>query len=83
MTRFDSIDLGKITAKDALFFLEKEMERVDETILEPLTGTEWPRDMPVITGGGLVESVASIDVAYGSSGGKRTTCFLRRPTTFR
>ena len=76
MTRFDSIDLGQIAAKDALFFLEKEMERVDETILEPLTGTEWPRDMPVITGGGLVESVASIDVAYGSSGGEEDNLFF-------
>ena len=59
---------GRYMARDALTFLMKELEKVDDVILEPLSGTDWPRDMPVITGGGLVESVASIDVSYASSG---------------
>ena len=42
-----------ISAADAYTFLMKELERVDEKILEPLSGTDWPRDMPVITGGGV------------------------------
>ena len=46
----------------------QELERIDEQILEPLTGTDWPRDMPVITGGGLIESISSIDVTYASTG---------------
>ena len=60
--------LKKLAANDSYLFLMKELEKVDEAILEPLTGTDWPRDMPVVTGGGLVESVASVDVTYGSSG---------------
>ena len=64
-----------ITARDAYTFLMKELERVDENILEPLSGTDWPRDMPVITGGGLMESVAAIDIDYASSGGEEDNLF--------
>ena len=49
-------------------FLRKELEKVDEEILQPLTGTDWPRDMPVITGGGIMDAIASVDVTYASSG---------------
>ena len=59
---------SRLRANDAYVFLMKELERVDEKILEPLTGTDWPRDMPVITGGGLLESIVSVDVTYASSG---------------
>ncbi len=59
---------GSFRANDSYTFLMKELERVDEKILEPLSGTDWPRDMPVITGGGLMESIASVDVTYASSG---------------
>ena len=45
-------------------------------ILEPLSGTDWPRDMPVVTGGGLVESIASIDVTYASTGGDEDGLFF-------
>lgn len=58
----------RLAANDAYTFLMKELEKVDEKILEPLTGTDWPRDMPVVTGGGLVESIAAIDVSYASTG---------------
>ncbi len=57
-----------LRANDSYTFLMKELEKVDDKILEPLTGTDWPRDMPVITGGGLLESIVSVDVTYGSSG---------------
>ena len=57
-----------LKTNDAYQFLKRELEKVDEEILEPLTGTDWPRDMPVITGGGLVDSIASVDVTYASSG---------------
>jgi len=63
-------------ANDAYTFLMKELEKVDEKILEPLSGTDWPRDMPVITGGGLVESIAAIDISYASSGGEEENLFL-------
>ena len=57
-----------LRANDSYTFLMKELEKVDEKILEPLTGTDWPRDMPVITGGGLLESIVSVDVTYASTG---------------
>ncbi len=66
----------RLAARDSLTFLMKELEKVDETILEPLSGTDWPRDMPVITGGGLVENVASIDVQYASTGGDEDNLFF-------
>ena len=62
-------------ALDGYTFLMKELEKVDETILEPLSGSDWPRDMPVVTGGGLVDSIATIDVAYASSGGDDDNLF--------
>jgi len=58
----------RLAVNDAYTFLMKELEKVDETILEPLSGTDWPRDMPVITGDGFIESVASVDVTYASTG---------------
>jgi len=57
-----------LRANDSYTFLMKELEKVDDRILEPLTGTDWPRDMPVITGGGLLESIVSVDVTYASTG---------------
>ncbi len=57
-----------LMANDSYVFLMKELEKVDEKILEPLSGTDWPRDMPVITGGGITESIATIDVTYASTG---------------
>jgi len=66
----------RLAANDSYTFLMKELEKVDETILEPLSGTDWPRDMPVITGGGLIESIASVDVTYASSGGEDDNLFF-------
>ena len=60
--------IRSLRSDDAYLFLMKELERVDEKILEPLTGTDWPRDMPVITGGGITDSIATIDVSYASTG---------------
>lgn len=57
-----------LMANDSYVFLMKELEKVDEKILEPLSGTDWPRDMPVITGGGITESIATVDVTYASTG---------------
>lgn len=66
----------RMAGNDAYTFLMKELEKVDDVILEPLTATEWPRDMPVVTGGGLIESVASIDVTYASTGGEDDNLFF-------
>ena len=67
---------GRLAAGDSYHFLMKELEKVDEVILEPLSGTDWPRDMPVITGGGFLESIASVDVTYASTGGDEDNLFF-------
>ena len=66
----------QLLAGDSYTFLMKELEKVDEQILEPLSGTDWPRDMPVITGGGLMENIAAIDVSYASTGGDDDNLFF-------
>ena len=68
--------IRRLKANDSYTFLIRELEKVDEKILEPLSGTDWPRDMPVITGGGLLESISSIDVTYASSGGEEDNLFF-------
>lgn len=71
-----------IIAKDSYVFMIGELEKVDEVIKEPLAGTTWPRDMPVVTGGGMVESIASIDVSYNSSGKNSDNLILIPPMIF-
>ena len=55
--------------QDGYTFLTKQLEKMDKKLLEPLSSTSWPRDMPVITGGGFVENIASVDVTYATTGG--------------
>ena len=62
------VPVNRLSANDSYVFLMKQLEKVDEKILEPLSGTDWPRDIPVITGGGLLESIATVDVTYASTG---------------
>ena len=50
-------------------FLVGELEKRDEKLHEPLTSITWPRDMPVRTGGGWVDSVSGFDVSYASGEG--------------
>lgn len=50
-------------------FLTSELEKREERLKEPLAAVTWPRDIPVVTGGGWVDSIASFNVSYGSSGG--------------
>lgn len=52
-----------------LAFLVGELEKRDEKLHEPLTSITWPRDMPVKTGGGWVDSVSVFDVSYASTEG--------------
>ena len=51
-------------------FLVGELEKRDEKLHEPLTSITWPRDMPVKTGGGWVDSISVFDVSYASEGGQ-------------
>ena len=76
MIRTPAVRTRRLAVNDSYTFLMKELEKVDDAILEPLSGTDWPRDMPVITGGGLLESIASVDVTYASSGGDDDNLFF-------
>ena len=69
-------NLRRVKADDSYTFLLKELEKCDETIQEPLTGTDWPRDMPVVVGGGFLENIASYDVVYASTGGEDDNIFF-------
>ncbi len=74
MSKYNQIiGRGRTIANDAaiasgLAFLEKELEKYDDKILEPLSSTSWPRDIPVRTGGGFLESVRAIAIDYLSAG---------------
>lgn len=52
-----------------MVFLTSELEKREEKLKEPLAAVTWPRDIPVVTGGGWVDSIASFNVSYGTSGG--------------
>jgi len=68
MKKFPSLRANDRMVNDAYAFLEKQLEKCDPKILEPLTSTLWPRDMPVKTGGGFLENVSVVDVTYASTG---------------
>ena len=52
-----------------LAFLRGELEKVDSKLREPLSSVTWPRDVPVKTGGGWVETLSAMGVNYGMQGG--------------
>ena len=68
MKQFPSMRANDRMVNDALAFLEKQLEKCDPKILEPLKATLWPRDMPVKTGGGFLENVSFVDVQYATTG---------------
>lgn len=50
-------------------FLVSELEKRDPMIRQPLTSFTYPRDIPIQTGGGWVDYVSAMSVAYGITGG--------------
>lgn len=50
-------------------FLTSELEKRDTLIREPLTSVTYPRDVPVDVGGGWVDYVSAMSVAYGLTNG--------------
>jgi len=68
MKKFPNLRANDSMVNDAYAFLEKQLEKCDPKVLEPLTSTLWPRDMPVKTGGGFIENVSIVDVQYASTG---------------
>ena len=51
-----------------LAFYTGELEKLEPKLLEPLTSTSWPRDIPVAMGGGFVESIAIPSANYFDAG---------------
>lgn len=50
-------------------FLVSELEKRDPMIRKPLTSFTYPRDIVIKTGGGWVDYVSAMSVAYGITGG--------------
>lgn len=50
-------------------FLVSELEKRDTMIREPLTSVTYPRDVPIDVGGGWVDFVSAMSVAYGMTNG--------------
>lgn len=50
-------------------FLVSELEKRDPLIRKPLTSVTYPRDININTGGGWVDYVSAMSVAYGMTGG--------------
>lgn len=62
-----SMDAAGIATGGA--FLISELEKRDTLIREPLTSMTYPRDIPIEVGGGWVDYVSAMGVAYGITGG--------------
>lgn len=50
-------------------FLISELEKRDNLIRKPLSSVTYPRDIVIETGGGWVDQVSAMAVAYGITGG--------------
>ena len=76
MKKTPSYAVDRQYVRDGYTFLEKQLEKMDAKILEPLESTSWPRDMPVETGGGFLENISSIDVEYATTGGDENSLIM-------
>lgn len=52
-------------------FLVSELEKRDPIIRKPLTSVTYPRDININVGGGWVDYVSAMSVAYGMTGGSQ------------
>lgn len=62
-----TLDAAGIQSGNA--FLTSELEKRDTLIRKPLTSVTYPRDIPMEVGGGWVDYVSAMSVAYGMAGG--------------
>lgn len=67
MTGVPTMDANGIQSGGA--FLVSELEKRDPLIRKPLTSFTYPRDIVIQSGGGWVDFVSSMSVAYGMTGG--------------
>lgn len=66
-----TMDASGIASGNA--FLTSELEKRDMLIREPLTSVTYPRDIPVDVGGGWVDYVSAMSVAYGLTNGAQSS----------
>lgn len=67
MSGVPAMDAAGIASGGA--FLASELEKRDPLIRKPLTSFTYPRDININTGGGWVDYVSAMSVAYGITGG--------------
>lgn len=63
-----TMDAAAISGGNA--FLTSELEKLDPTLREPLTSFTYPRDIPIESGGGWVETTSVVNVDYAVTGGQ-------------
>ncbi len=63
-----TMDAAAISGGNA--FLVSELEKLDPSLREPLTSTTYPRDIPVESGGGWVETTSVVNIDYAVTGGQ-------------
>lgn len=64
------LTLDASAVSSGLAFLESELEKIDPSLREPLTSTTYPRDIPIESGGGMVEATSAFNVEYAVTGGE-------------
>ncbi len=67
VTGVPTMDANGIQSGNA--FLVSELEKRDPLIRKPLTSVTYPRDIVIQSGGGWVDYVSAMTVAYGMTGG--------------
>ena len=64
-------------------FLTSELEKRDPLIRKPLTSVTYARDIPIQTGGGWVDYVTAMNVAYGITGAPAPVLWVQAVPTAR
>ena len=67
MNAVPTMDASGIASGGA--FLVSELEKRDPMLRKPLSSFTYPRDVNISTGGGWVDYVSAMSVAYGITGG--------------
>lgn len=67
----DAMTFDAAAVSSGQAFLESELEKLDPQLREPLTSTNYPRDIEIESGGGWVEATSAMNVNYGVTGGQR------------
>lgn len=66
----DNLTLDATAVSGGLAFLTSELEKLDPLLREPLTSTNYPRDIDIESGGGWVEATSAMNVDYSVTGGQ-------------